>query len=166
MQLAKGDSAKLSSLTFCRTNAQGPDFWIYNNLDAEVAKNNQLIVRLAQEQLVAVRQVEMKWVDLSQFQFDYDLNWAAMFVNADDTVYARYGTKSAADADAYNSIASVEKTMRRVLTLHEDYSNNKNGLAGKLGKPKPYKTALEMPCLLYTSPSPRDKRQSRMPSSA
>ena len=25
---------------------------------------------------------------------------------------------------------------------------------------------LQMPCLLYTSPSPRDKRQSRMPSSA
>ena len=145
MQLAKGDSAKLSSLTFQDENAQGPDFWIYNNLDAEVAKNNQLIVRLAQEHFVAVRQVEMKWVDLSQFQFDYDLNWAAMFVNADDTVYARYGNQSAADADAYNSIASVEKTMRRVLALHEDYSNNKNGLAGKLGKPKPYKTALEMP---------------------
>ena len=28
------------------------------------------------------------------------------------------------------------------------------------------KTALCMNCLLYTSPSPRDKRQSRMPSSA
>ena len=27
-------------------------------------------------------------------------------------------------------------------------------------------TALQVPCLLYTSPSPRDKRQSRMPSSA
>ena len=26
--------------------------------------------------------------------------------------------------------------------------------------------ALTRPCLLYTSPSPRDKRQSRMPSSA
>ena len=26
--------------------------------------------------------------------------------------------------------------------------------------------AFNMPCLLYTSPSPRDKRQSRMPSSA
>ena len=97
-----------------------------------MAKNNQLIVRLAQKQFVAVRQVEMKWVDLSQFQFDYDLNWAAMFVNADDTVYAHYGNQSAADADAYNSIASVEKTMRRVLALHEDYPNNKNGLAGKL----------------------------------
>ena len=68
-----------------------------------------------------------------------------MFVNADGTVYARYGTQSAAGADAYNSIASLEKTMRRVLALHEDYPNNKNGLAGKLGKTKPYKTALEMP---------------------
>ena len=155
-------------------NAQGSDFLIYNNIDfaradakctnkplfvtfrcvpchackgvdAEVAKNNQQIIRLAQEQFVAVRQVEMKGVDLSQFQFDYDLNWAAMFVNADDTVYARYGNQSAADADAYNSIASIEKTMRRVLALHEDYPNNNNGLAGKLGKLKPYKTALEMP---------------------
>ena len=88
----------------------------------------------------------MKWVDLSQFQFDYDLNWAAMFVNADGTVYERYGTQSAAGADAYNSISSLEKTMRRVLAPHEDYPNNKNGLAGKLGKLKLYKTALEMPC--------------------
>ena len=87
----------------------------------------------------------MKEVDLSQFQFDYVLNWAMMFVNADDTVYARYGTQSAAGANAYNSIASVDKKMRGVLALHQDYSNNKNGLAGKFGKPKPYKTALEMP---------------------
>ena len=28
------------------------------------------------------------------------------------------------------------------------------------------KNRLKYPCLLYTSPSPRDKRQSRMPSSA
>ena len=40
--------------------------------------------------------------------------------------------------------------------------------------PKPYKTVQQQLdtykqrgfCLLYTSPSPRDKRQSRMPSSA
>ena len=29
-----------------------------------------------------------------------------------------------------------------------------------------YDCKVECPCLLYTSPSPRDKRQSRMPSSA
>ena len=87
----------------------------------------------------------MKRCDLSQFQFDYDLDWAEMFVNADGTVCAPYGTQSAAGADAYNSIASLEKTIQRVLALHEDYLNNKNGLAGKLGKLKPDKTALEMP---------------------
>ena len=63
-----------------------------------MAKNNQQIIRLTQEQFVAVRQVEMKGV-----------------------------------------------AMQRVLALHEDYPNNKNGLAGKLGKLMPYKTALEMP---------------------
>ncbi len=155
-------------------NARGADFWIYNDIvtaraearrtsrplfvtfrcvpcaackgfDAEVAKNNHRIIKLAQEKFVAVRQVEMKGVDLSQFQFDYDLNWAAMFLNADGTVYARYGTQSAQGADAYNSIESLEKTMRRVLALHNDYPANKTALAGKLGKPKPYKTALQMP---------------------
>ena len=30
----------------------------------------------------------------------------------------------------------------------------------------PHLRHLNIPCLLYTSPSPRDKRQSRMPSSA
>ena len=85
--------------------------------DAEAAKNNQQIIRLAQEQFVAVRQVEMKWVDMSQFQFDYDLNWAAMFVNADDTVYARYGTQSAADADAYNSVSYTHLTLPTILLV-------------------------------------------------
>ena len=103
----------------------GQDFWMYNNLagaieqarvsnrpifvtfrcvpckacagfDAEVAKGSEGIRKLAQEKFVSLRQVEMKGVDLSQFQFDHDLNWAAMFLNADGTVYARYGTQSAA----------------------------------------------------------------------
>ena len=34
------------------------------------------------------------------------------------------------------------------------------------GNPNGDPDAGNMPCLLYTSPSPRDKRQSRMPSSA
>ena len=55
--------------------------------DAEVAKGSEGIERLAREKFVSLRQVEMKGVDLSQFQFDYDLNWAAMFINADGTVY-------------------------------------------------------------------------------
>jgi len=86
----------------------------------------------------------MKGVNLSQFQFDYDLNWAAMFINADGTVYGRYGTQSADGPDAYNSVESLEKTMKRVLTVHANYSVYKKFLVDKRGKPKPYKTALEM----------------------
>ncbi|MDB5318467.1 MAG: Signaling protein, partial [Phycisphaerales bacterium] len=152
----------------------GNDFWIYNDLagaiaqakqsnkpifvtfrcvpckncagfDAEVAKGSEGIKKLAQDKFVSLRQVEMKGVDLSQFQFDYDLNWAAMFINADGTVYARYGTQSIDGPDAYNSIASLEKTMQRVLELHDNYEKVKASLAAKRGPDKPYKTALEMP---------------------
>ncbi|MGV2339592.1 MAG UNVERIFIED_CONTAM: thioredoxin family protein [Planctomycetaceae bacterium] len=63
--------------------------------DADVASGNERVREFAKERFISVRQVEMKNVDLSQFQFDYDLNWAAMFLNADGTVYARYGTQSA-----------------------------------------------------------------------
>ena len=157
-------------------NARGQAQWIYNDLqkamaearrnckpifvtfrcvpceacesfDAEVAKNNQRIKELAGKHFISLRQVEMKGVDLSQFQFDYDLSWAAMFINADGTVYGRYGTQSAAGPDAYNSVESLEKTMRRVLTAHANYSTYKKYLTDKRGKPKPYKTALQMPGL-------------------
>lgn len=113
--------------------------------DAEVAKGSEVIADLASDNFVAVRQVEMKGVDLSQFQFDHDLNWAAMFLNADGAVYARYGTQSAAGADAYNSIEGLAATMRRVLKLHENYPANKSELEGKRGPDKPYMTALDMP---------------------
>jgi len=154
----------------------GADHWIYNDLarakeearrlnkpifvtfrcvpckncmsfDAEVAKGSELITTLARANFVALRQVEMKGVDLSQFQFDYDLNWAAMFINADGTVYGRYGTQSAAGPDAFNSIASLEKAMLRVLALHAAHPKNIAELAAKHGANKPYPTALDMPGL-------------------
>ncbi|MBR90873.1 MAG: signaling protein [Verrucomicrobiales bacterium] len=158
------------------TNAKGQSLWIYNDLhkafaeakrtgkplfvtfrcvpchacaafDAEVAKGSDRVANLARKEFISVRQVEMKGVDLTQFQFDYDLNWAAMFLNADGTVYARYGTQSSDGPDAYNSVDSLIKTMQRVLTLHANYPRNKAQLTGKRGAAKPYKTAMEMPGL-------------------
>lgn len=115
--------------------------------DADVANGNQRVRAFAKEHFVSVRQVEMKGVDLSLFQFDHDLNWAGMFINADGVVYARYGTQSAEGSDAYNSIDGLMNTMQRVLELHANYPNNKAALAGKQAAPNPYATALEMPGL-------------------
>ena len=63
--------------------------------------------------------------------------------------------------DVLGGVASFETWFRSVsgsecndLISHDDFGNLR-GLA--------YRTTT---CLLYTSPSPRDKRQSRMPSSA
>ena len=158
------------------THAEGTDLWIYNDIaaamaegrkqnkpifvtfrcvpckacasfDAEVAQGSERVEDLAREKFIPVRQVEMKGVDLSLFQFDHDLNWAAMFINADGVVYARYGTQSAEGPDAYNSIEGLVRTMYRVLELHEDYPANADSLRGKRAAEKPYRTALEMPGL-------------------
>ncbi|MBO93520.1 MAG: signaling protein [Opitutales bacterium] len=115
--------------------------------DAEVAKGSEQLMKLAREKFVCVRQVEMKGVDLSLFQFDKDLSWAAMFLNADRAIYARYGTQSAEGSDAYNSLASLERTMNRVLSLHSRYPGNAAMLKGKTGQPKEHRMAMDMPGL-------------------
>ncbi|MEY3173960.1 MAG: hypothetical protein RLZZ436_1874 [Planctomycetota bacterium] len=115
--------------------------------DADVASGNERVQELAGDQFISVRQVEMKGVDLSQFQFDYDLNWAALFLNADGTVYARYGTQSAEGADAHNSIDGLLATMQRVLELHRRYPANRAELADKRGNPRAISDALQHPGL-------------------
>lgn len=115
--------------------------------DADVANGNDRVQALAKEKFVSVRQVEMKGVDLSLFQFDHDLNWAGMFINTDGVVYARYGTQSAEGSDAYNSIEGLLNTMNRVLQLHAAYPKNAAELKGKRGEPKPFSSALELPGL-------------------
>lgn len=115
--------------------------------DADVANGNEKVIALAQEKFVSVRQVEMKGVDLSLFQFDHDLNWAGMFINADGVVYARYGTQSAEGSDAYNSIEGLMNTMNRVLELHAGYPANLPELKGKRGPAKDVSNALELPGL-------------------
>lgn len=170
-------------------NAYNAEHWIYNDLDrareearrtgrpifvtfrcvpctacksfdAEVASGSEVIKQLAAEKFISLRQVEMKGVDLNLFQFDHDLNWAAMFINAEGYVYGRYGTQSAKGPNAYNSIASLEKAMRRVLALHKDFPDNNAALAGKLGKKRDYSNALEMPGMdqkeILAGPTQRD----------
>jgi hypothetical protein len=115
---AGADEGEKLRLIIRDQHAEGTDLWIYNDLAQAKAEAR----RCGRPIFVTFRCVPCK--ACSGFEFDYDLNWAAMFINADGTVYARYGTQSAAGPDAYNSIEGLERTMRRVLELHEAYPRN------------------------------------------
>jgi serine protease Do len=56
--------------------------------------------------------------DLNVFDFDYDLTWAAFFMNADEKIYGRYGGRDAKGADTRNSLPGLKYAMRAALEAH------------------------------------------------
>jgi serine protease Do len=105
--------------------------------------------KLAQllERFVCVRAVEMEGVDLSLFQFDYDQTWCAFLMNADRTIYGRYGTRATRGADAGTdvSVAGFEKALEAALEVHAGYPGNRASLAGKRAAPPPAKEIRSFP---------------------
>ncbi len=123
------------------------------------------------QEFVCVRMVQINDLDLSLFQFDFELTWAAFVLNADRTLYGRYGTRShndrkrnvfydrskknvARDASPRDmSIAGFQASLRAALALHaryvaeqdEAWQRLRDGLAQKTGEPWPWKTPGDMP---------------------
>ena len=86
----------------------------------------------------------MRGMDLNQFDFDYDLTWAAFFTNAEGQIYGRYGGREAGDAEAHLSLAGLKYAMQEAIAAHAK--------AAKVARPaapeipvKPFKTADEFP---------------------
>ena len=101
------------------------------------------------EQFVRVRMVQGNGMDLSLFQFDYDLTFAAFFMNADKTIYGRFGTRADfEDATKDISIESFKGALEAALELHKGYPENKAALAAKTGPEPIKKTPEAFPALL------------------
>ena len=67
-----------------------------------------------------MRLVKANDLDLTLFQFDYDLTFAVFFMNADKTIYGRYGTRSSIkDATKDISIAGLAESMSAALALQD-----------------------------------------------
>ena len=119
-------------------------------LDAAVMQPNAELEKL-EKQFVCVRIVHAKGLDLSLFDYDYDMSWAAMFIEPDGTVLGRYGTRVASgkeQSDSHISVAGFRKAAERALALHKNYPANKGQLGGKRSGRKPeYATAEEIPGL-------------------
>lgn len=100
------------------------------------------------DKFVWLRVIKANDLDLKQFQFDYELTFAVIFMNADKTIYGRYGSRrSRKNAESDVSVEGLAESMKAVLQLHQGYPRNLRFLKGKQAKPTPYKTPLEIPAL-------------------
>lgn len=88
------------------------------------------------ERFVCVRLVRMNGVDLRQFRFDFDTTLAAFALHHDGTVFARYGSRSAAGPMVYNSTEGLVATLERVLAVYPEFAHRRELFAAKRG-PEP-----------------------------
>lgn len=92
--------------------------------------------------------VQANAMDLTLFQFDYDLTFAAFFLNADRTIYGRFGSRSnQKEAEKDISIEGLREALHGALDLHGAYPQNKQTLAGKQPKPVKFKAPEQFPSL-------------------
>ena len=116
-------------------------------LDDDVFEEDAAIKPLL-EKFVRARIVSTNGLDLATFQFDTDNSWMCFFLNADGTIYGRYGTRS--DRTEWKddvSVAGLAKAMQLAVDLHEEYPANKESLAGKRGPKPKFKTPEQYPSL-------------------
>jgi serine protease Do len=115
-------------------------------IDAQVLLQETEMTPLL-DQFVCVRVINANALDLSLFQFDYDLSFSTMFFNADGTVYGRYGSWTHQKNAQEKATAGFKRALESALAIHRSYPANKAVLAGKQGGPTPFKTPVEIPAL-------------------
>jgi len=101
------------------------------------------VLRPLLDQFVCVRQVSTNGLDLTTFQYDTDQSFAAFMLNADGTIYGRFGTRSHRTEWLTDvSLKGLAEALEGALSLHQSYPANRKVLAGKQG-PEPEVTSPE-----------------------
>ncbi|MEZ6138546.1 MAG: Trx7/PDZ domain-containing (seleno)protein [Pirellulaceae bacterium] len=159
-----------------RAKVEKEGFWLYNDLDKayELARqsgkpilvtlrcipceecvkldddlvDSDPVIRPLLEQYVCVRIVGTNGLDLDVFQYDTDQSFAVFMLNADKTVYGRFGTRShRTDWVGDVSLAGMARALEGGLALHRNYPANQAALAGKTGKPIEFDAPEKYPAL-------------------
>jgi serine protease Do len=116
-------------------------------LDGQVARREDKELNALLDHYVCVRIVQGYGLDLSLFQYDNQLTWSVFFLNADRTIYGRYGTRSGQDAATDVSMEGFQKSAEAALKLHAQYAAVKPALAAKTGPAPRWATPEEIPSL-------------------
>lgn len=148
-----------------REKVTAAGFWIYNDLPTAFAKAKETgkpivvvlrcipceecvkldddlvdrdpVLKPLLEKFVCVRVISTNGLDLSLFQYDTDQSFAVFMLNADRTIYGRFGTRShRTEWFGDVSLTGLAKALEGALELHAQYPANKDALTAKTG-PKP-----------------------------
>lgn len=114
--------------------------------DDDVAARDPIIRDLL-DRFVCVRIVQANTIDLTRFQHDFDLSFAAYLMNPDLTIYGRFGTRSGRPEHEDISLEGLRKAMDAALRMHQDYATVKASLAGKQVHQARYQTPRDYPSL-------------------
>lgn len=100
------------------------------------------------DQFVRVRIVGTNGLDLDTFQYDTDQSFAVFLLNADKTIYGRFGTRShRTDWVGDVSLKGMARALEGAMELHRDYPKNQALLAAKRGKPLEFASPEKYPSL-------------------
>jgi serine protease Do len=162
-----------------RAKVEADGFWIYNDYPKAVAEAKRTgkplvvalrcipceecvklddslvdtdpVLRPLLEKFVRVRVVSTNGLDLSLFQFDTDQSFAVFLLNADGTVYGRFGTRSHRTNWVGDvSVAGLAKALEGALEHHAAYPKNKDVLAAKRGPAPEFPTPEQYPAIKKT----------------
>jgi hypothetical protein len=112
--------------------------------DDDVARRDPIIRDLL-DQFVCVRIPQANAMDLSHFQFDFDLSFAVFFTDSDLTIYGRFGTRSGRPEEEDISLQGLRKAMAEALRMHKSAETIKPTLTGKQVKASRFATPRDFP---------------------
>lgn len=159
-----------------RQKVEAEGFWIYNDLEKGFSEARRTgkpllvvlrcipceecvkldddlvdqdpVIRPLLDQFVCVRQVSTNGLDLSIFQYDTDQSFAVFMLNADGTIYGRFGTRShRTDWLQDVSLPGMAKALQGALRLHAEYPANRQSLVGKTGPAPDFPSPEKYPAL-------------------
>ncbi|WLD12593.1 Trx7/PDZ domain-containing (seleno)protein [Planctellipticum variicoloris] len=106
------------------------------------------VIRPLLDKFVCVRVVGTNGLDLSLFQYDTDQSFAVFMLNADRTIYGRFGTRShRTEWFGDVSLKGLAQALQGALKIHADSPNNKDALAGKIGPAPEFPSPEKYPVL-------------------
>lgn len=149
-----------------KAKVEADGYWIYNDLPtarAQAREANKPIIAILRcipceecvkldddlvntdptlrpllDQFVRLRIISTNGLDLSLFEFDTDQSFAVFLMNADGTIYGRFGTRSHRTNWVGDvSLEGLARALEGALELHKGYPGNKAQLAGKRSGRKP-----------------------------